>query len=110
MRIIEVSQPPNVINLTAHYAVLSVRQRYSQRFLVLEGKTSPGTRLVLSNGRTLVTDEDGKFSESVELAEGLNKLKVEAIDTIGNKKAAETEVTVDTIAPDGQLGKPIFGE
>jgi hypothetical protein len=60
--------------------------------LLAVGRTAPQANVWL-NGRELVVDSQGGFQGLVELIEGENVVRVEAIDRAGNKSVLVREVT-----------------
>ncbi|MEY4575575.1 MAG: hypothetical protein RL701_278 [Pseudomonadota bacterium] len=71
----------------------------NQRSTGLGGTTNPGA-VVFINGVAIPTDADGHFNARVELQEGKNELRVEAIDALGRAERLDlSAVTVDTQPP-----------
>ena len=81
------TQPP-VLSLTTVRDGMTVREPS----LLAVGQTVPQTNVWL-NGRELVVDSQGGFQGLVELIEGENVVRVEAIDRAGNKSVLVREVT-----------------
>jgi subtilisin family serine protease len=67
--------------------------------LTLEGIVEPGARLTV-NDQEVVTDEDGAFSITIELVEGVNTIVIAAVDYLGNRKEVVREVVLDTVPPE----------
>jgi flagellar hook assembly protein FlgD len=81
------TQPP-ALSLTTVRDGMTVREPS----LLAVGQTVPQTNVWL-NGRELVVDSQGGFQGLVELIEGENVVRVEAIDRAGNKSVLVREVT-----------------
>ena len=60
----------------------------SSKQVVLQGNTSNITALYL-NGRSIVTNEDGVFSESVVLENGYSIVRIDAEDRYGRTTSVE---------------------
>jgi flagellar hook assembly protein FlgD len=81
------TQPP-ALSLTTVREGMTVREPS----LLVVGQTTPQTN-VWVNGRELVVDSQGGFQGLVELIEGDNVIRVEAIDRAGNNSVLVREVT-----------------
>jgi flagellar hook assembly protein FlgD len=81
------TQPP-ALSLTTVRDGMTVREPS----LLAVGRTAPQANVWL-NGRELVVDSQGGFQGLVELIEGENVVRVEAIDRAGNKSVLVREVT-----------------
>jgi len=81
------TQPP-ALSLTTVREGMTVREPS----LLVVGQTTPQTNVWL-NGRELVVDSQGGFQGLVELIEGDNVVRVEAIDRAGNNSVLVREVT-----------------
>lgn len=64
------------------------------RNITVTGKTDTGVKVTV-NGFWTIEQPGGKFSYDMVLNEGDNTIKVEAIDTAGNKTAKEVKVKVE---------------
>ncbi|MEE8390236.1 MAG: FlgD immunoglobulin-like domain containing protein [Anaerolineae bacterium] len=80
------TQPP-ALSLTSVRDGMTVREPS----LLVVGQTVPQTNVWL-NGRELVVDSQGGFQGLVELIEGENIVRVEAMDRAGNKSVLVREV------------------
>jgi flagellar hook assembly protein FlgD len=65
--------------------------------LLVVGQTTPQTNVWL-NGRELIVDSQGGFEGLVELIEGENIVRAEAIDRAGNRSVVVREVTYSSAA------------
>ncbi len=81
------TRPPS-LSLTTVRDGMTVREPS----LLVVGQTAPQTAVWL-NGRELAVDNQGGFQGLVELVEGENVIRVEAIDRAGNTAALVREVT-----------------
>lgn len=61
----------------------------SNSLILFKGKTEPGVKLTI-NGQPAYIDKDGNFQQEINLAQGLNIIKVEAVNRFG-KSRAETK-------------------
>lgn len=89
MRITYVNKQP-----TLDIDSLSDGQSFSggQSPLKVSGKTDTGNKVTV-NGFWAISDDTGKFSYTLPLQNGENKIKVEATDNAGNKTTKEIKVT-----------------
>ncbi len=72
---------------------------FNSRLARVEGRVEPGTRAYVG-GRLVDTGPDGRFSTEVELHEGTNQIEVHAVDSIGNKRAEQSQpIRLDTQVP-----------
>lgn len=67
----------------------------NRRKLILSGQVAPGSQLEIA-GRVCKVDEKGRFSQSVELTEGENRLDVAAKSVGGLSAISRHGVTLDT--------------
>ena len=80
------------------------------------GKTSVAVKGVVEEGATLTLNggglvpDSGRFSASVELAEGSNTLKLLARDRAGNVNLSVLEVFRDTTGPNLEISYPAEGQ
>jgi flagellar hook assembly protein FlgD len=81
------TQPPP-LSLTTVREGMTVRETS----LIVVGQTAPQTNVWL-NGREMVVDSQGGFQGLVELIEGDNIIRVEAMDRAGNTAVVVREVT-----------------
>lgn len=58
----------------------------------VKGTTDSDVKVTI-NGFWMITDNSGNFSYHLALVSGENKIKIEAVDTAGNKKELEIKVT-----------------
>lgn len=63
----------------------------SEQFITIEGKAERIASLSM-NGKTIPVTEDGSFSEGYVLAEGYNRIVLEARDRYGNTTEREIEI------------------
>jgi hypothetical protein len=85
--------------------------------VLVEGEAEEGSTVLISVLRddvnlvdeVVVLDEDGMFSHSVDLSEGVNKIIVKAIDGAENEMELSRTVIVDTIAPECGIDEPVNG-
>lgn len=66
-------------------------------FITIEGKAGHIATLSM-NGKTIPVTEDGSFSEGYVLAEGYNRIVLEARDRYGNATEREIEIVYNPIA------------
>lgn len=59
--------------------------------VIVEGMSAPGIKITI-NGFLAIIDSDGSFSKIIELKEGENEIKVEALDEAGNKTEKSVRV------------------
>ena len=71
----------------------------ASRKLRVTGEASPGS-LIRVHGARALSDEGGRFSADIDLAEGVNTLSLTAEDAAGRKKQSEIKVRVDTTPAD----------
>lgn len=64
----------------------------------LSGKTEPNVR-VLIQGKETQVDDSGNFKQTLQLNEGKNDIKIEAIDLGSNRSEIIFTIYLDTIAP-----------
>ena len=64
----------------------------NQSPIKVSGKTDP-TNKVTVNGFWAILDDEGKFSYTLPLQNGENKIKIEATDEAGNKITKEVKIT-----------------
>lgn len=69
-----------------------------ERYILLEGKTTPGTR-VSANGSLVLPNLDGHFSERVALQDGLNTLEVKAFKRYSRPRVIERTILVSRSDP-----------
>lgn len=74
------------------------RKLLKKRRLVVSGETSPGAHVEVG-GRVIRARDDGTFRESVELAEGKNRVEVKALSVGGVRATSDADVQVDTRTP-----------
>ncbi len=60
--------------------------------LKVSGKTDPANKVTV-NGFWAILDDEGKFSYTLPLQNGENKIKIEATDEAGNKTTKEIKIT-----------------
>jgi hypothetical protein len=71
----------------------------AKRRHLITGQTNPGARLQVGS-RQVWADDGGRFETFVDLREGKNRIKVEAVDVSRQKAAVESpELELDTHAP-----------
>lgn len=58
---------------------------------VVEGKSEPAVKITV-NGFLAMIDSEGYFSKTIELKEGENEIKVEALDAAGNRTEKSVRV------------------
>ncbi len=63
----------------------------SEQFITIEGKAERIATLLM-NGKTIPVTEDGSFAEGYVLAEGYNRIVLEARDRYGNAMEREIEI------------------
>ncbi|MBI2612905.1 hypothetical protein HYW59_03815 [Candidatus Kaiserbacteria bacterium] len=63
----------------------------SEQFITIEGKAGRIATLSM-NGKTIPVTEDGAFAEGYVLAEGYNRIVLEARDRYGNATEREIEI------------------
>ena len=85
---------PPALSLTTVRDGMTVREPS----LLVVGKTVPQTSVWL-NGREMVVDSQGGFQGLVDLIEGENVVRVEAIDRAGNTAVVVRGVTYDSTPP-----------
>lgn len=73
----------------------------------VKGTTEAGAK-VLVNGNE-VTNNSGQFSTTINLNEGANAIKVEAVDKSGNKTTKELSVTRSTAPPTSSSSFKLYG-
>lgn len=67
----------------------------SDKNLVISGKTSPKSPVILTNGITSTgvdADANGNFSQVLTLAKGLNEITISSFDQDGNQKTENLNV------------------
>jgi hypothetical protein len=64
----------------------------------LSGKTEPNVKVFIQGNETMV-DEIGNFKQALQLNEGKNDIKIEAIDLGNNRSEMVFTIYLDTIAP-----------
>lgn len=64
---------------------------FEETSAVVEGKTDIGNTIRI-NERVIIVQSDGSFRSSVQLSEGENIIKVEAVDIAGNSTIVERKV------------------
>ncbi len=75
----------------------------SEQFITIEGKAERIATLSM-NGKTIPVTEDGTFSEGYVLAEGYNRIVLEARDRYGN--ATEREIEIVYTPSTGSIDSP----
>lgn len=58
----------------------------------ISGQTDPGNSVNI-NDRLAIVDKDGKFSYSLDLTKGENKIKITAVDPAGGSTSKELKIT-----------------
>lgn len=76
-----------------------------RRQTLISGQTEPGGQVHVE-GQRVPTDEEGRFSHSVSLQEGLNTVEIRALSVGGLRQEARGELTVDTTPPGGAAVDP----
>ncbi len=79
------------------------------RKLIVAGEADPGS-VVRVGGRPTPVDERGRFSTTVELAEGRNALTVQAVGVGGGAATDRKEIARDTRGPPAKLDPNLWGE
>ena len=72
-----------------------IQLQQSSRQLVVSGKTSPGSDVIINNTPVAVGLK-GEFNERVFLSPGVNRLQVQAINSLSRKAEREFVVVVTT--------------
>lgn len=80
----------------------------NKKRLVLTGQVEPGAQVEIS-GRAIPTDANGKFAHTLQLAEGLNELRVRARGVGGLVEESRGKVDVDTTPPSMGVDTDIWG-
>ncbi len=85
---------PPALSLTTVREGMTVREPS----LLVVGQSEPQTQVWL-NGRELVVDSKGGFQGLVDLIEGENVIRVEAMDRAGNTAVVAREITYSSASP-----------
>ncbi|MCD6168046.1 MAG: hypothetical protein J7J33_01915, partial [Caldisericia bacterium] len=86
------STPPKI-------TILEPQKEYTNKEnLIISGITEPGILVACSGSRT-TSNSKGQFTLKVKLSQGLNTLKVQAIDSAGNTGEVVIKITLDTAPP-----------
>ncbi|MGC8943256.1 MAG: stalk domain-containing protein, partial [Caldisericia bacterium] len=86
------SLPPKITILEPQYDFTNKED------LIINGVTEPGI-LVTSGSSMTTSNSKGQFTLKVKLTPGLNTLKVQAIDSAGNKGEVTINITLDVSPP-----------
>ena len=79
--------------------ILEPQKEYTNKEnLIISGITEPGILVACSGSRT-TSNSRGQFTLKVKLSQGLNTLKVQAIDSAGNTGEVTIKITLDTAPP-----------
>ena len=89
---------PPLLSLTTVQDGMTVREPS----LLVVGKTEPLATVKL-NGRELVVDSQGGFQGTVNLLEGKNVIRAEAVDRAGNTASLVREVSYSSVSPNTTL-------
>ena len=74
-------------------------ETFNSKVARVEGKADPGSRVRVASHEVEV-GADGVFAAEVVLDEGINEIRVEATDSVGNSRTERSEpIRVDTTAP-----------
>ncbi len=73
--------------------------------ITIQGQTDPDAAIVIGNQS--IENQAGNFSQTVQLAEGLNKVTVSSADLAGNRIEKTIRITVDTISPTITIISPL---
>ncbi|WP_434380046.1 hypothetical protein [Melittangium boletus] len=76
-----------------------------RRQALVSGQTEPGGRLLI-DGKSIQPDAEGRFSHTVALKEGANRLRVEAVSVGGRRAEQQQDVHVDTTPPKDVIVDP----
>jgi hypothetical protein len=74
------------------------RKLLTRKRLVVAGQTDPGAHVSLG-GQVLTADGEGRFSGTVRLSEGRNRLEVRATGVGGGAASSDVDLQVDTRGP-----------
>ncbi len=74
--------------------------------VTIVGLTETTDVTILVQGRKVPIDSDGRFTATVSLKEGLNKIEIRGIDSVGNERSILLPVTLDRSAPWVRLVEP----
>jgi hypothetical protein len=85
-----------------------ITNKISEQNLLVVGLTEPGAKLI-SGGRDITVNDDGTFSFTFGLKEGINEISLVAEDTLGNQNSTVRHVIYDRAIPSLNITYPKDG-
>jgi len=68
-------------------------QAVESRDVQIKGKSEPGVKLTI-NGQETYIDKDGNFQQQIDLNQGLNSIKIEAVNRFGKASSVTRQIMV----------------
>jgi hypothetical protein len=85
-----------------------ITNKISEQNLLVVGLTEPGAKLI-SGGRDITVNDDGTFSFTFGLKEGINEISLVVEDTLGNQNSTVRHVIYDRAIPSLNITSPKDG-